>query len=149
MITGFVLLGAEQFEHVLSFAIDSRTLAVLRGGSQVLKQACLNLRAGVGSIPLLVLGDLEDVLCMDIVNDARRGLTIEVEDGDLWEELFKEPKQQAMNFEEGGSVWLPLHTTSKQCEALFPAWECRNSRSRRCDRIRGSRFGSRHWHPLS
>ena len=62
MTTGLLLLGAEQFEHVLSFAIDLRTLAVLRGGNQVLKQACLNLRAGVGSIPLLVLGDLEDVL---------------------------------------------------------------------------------------
>ena len=90
MTTGLLLLGAEQLEHVLSFAIDLRTLAVLRGGSQVLKQACFNLRAGVGSIPLLVLGDLEDVLSMDILNDVRRGLKTEIEDGDLWEGFVKD-----------------------------------------------------------
>ena len=52
------------------------------------------LQAGVGSIPVLVLGDLEDVFCMDILHDARRGLKNEVEDGDLWEELFKEPRRR-------------------------------------------------------
>ena len=84
MTTGLLLLGAEQLEHVLSFAIDLRTLASLRGGSQVLKQACLNVQVGIGSIPLLVLGNLEDVLCMDILNGVRRGFKTEVEDGNLW-----------------------------------------------------------------